>query len=38
VSAADIDQIARIANWYLASKIISRKPDIAAGTITLQEH
>lgn len=35
VTAKDIAQIEAIADWYVASKIIPVRPDIAAGVVTL---
>jgi sulfonate transport system substrate-binding protein len=35
VTDADIEQIAHIADWYVASGIVPRRPDIAAGVIKL---
>ncbi len=35
VTAADAAQIAQIADWYVASRIIPRRPDIEAGVLRL---
>jgi sulfonate transport system substrate-binding protein len=35
VTAADEAQIADIADWYVAEKLVPRKPDIAAGVVQL---
>jgi sulfonate transport system substrate-binding protein len=35
VTEADIAQIEQIADWYVASKIVPRRPDIAAGVVRL---
>jgi sulfonate transport system substrate-binding protein len=35
VTEADIAQIEQIADWYVASRIVPRRPDIAAGVIRL---
>jgi sulfonate transport system substrate-binding protein len=37
VSEADVAQIARIADWYVASKIIPKQPDVANGVVRLKE-
>lgn len=36
VTAADEAQMADIADWYFAQKIVPRKPDIAAGVVQLK--
>ncbi|PHK93131.1 sulfonate ABC transporter substrate-binding protein [Pseudoroseomonas rhizosphaerae] len=33
---ADVAQIARIADWYVAHRIVPRRPDIAAGVVRLE--
>jgi sulfonate transport system substrate-binding protein len=35
VTEADVAQIAQIADWYVSSRIIPRRPDIAAGVVRL---
>jgi sulfonate transport system substrate-binding protein len=35
LTQADITQIDRIADWYVTSKIVPRRPDIASGCVTL---
>lgn len=35
VTDADVMQITQIADWYVASKIVPRRPDIAAGVVKL---
>jgi sulfonate transport system substrate-binding protein len=35
VTDADVTQIAQIADWYVSSKIVPRRPDIAAGVVKL---
>ena len=37
VTSADVAQIGRIADWYLAARIIPAKPDIAAGVVKLED-
>jgi sulfonate transport system substrate-binding protein len=36
VSEADVAQIARIADWYVASKIIPKQLDVANGIVRLK--
>jgi sulfonate transport system substrate-binding protein len=36
VTAADETQMSDIADWYLAQKLVPRKPDIAAGVVQLR--
>jgi sulfonate transport system substrate-binding protein len=36
VTAADENQMSDIAEWYVAEKIVPRKPDIAAGVVLLK--
>ena len=36
VTPADVQQIADIADWYVAEKIVPKKPDVAAGVVTLK--
>jgi sulfonate transport system substrate-binding protein len=36
VSEADVAQIARIADWYVTSKIIPKQPDVANGVVRLK--
>jgi sulfonate transport system substrate-binding protein len=36
VTAADEAQMSDIADWYIAERIVPRKPDIAAGVVRLK--